>query len=53
MCLHSNECFSVNIRRNNDVICELTIGLGDNTSLIDDSASDLYVPGNIITVGGS
>ena len=42
-CSMTDDCLAVNIIGNNDITCELTTGLSDETEMQDDSSSQLLV----------
>ena len=45
LCSTTNGCYAVNVIRNSDVNCELTAGLNNETGMVDDPTSNLYVVG--------
>ena len=45
LCSTTDGCYAVNVIRNSDVNCELTTGLSDQTEMVDNPTSNLYVAG--------
>ena len=50
LCSNTDGCYAVNVIRNSDVNCELTTGLSNQTAMVDDATSNLYVNGNVASL---